>query len=73
MHAGFNYFGTDNNTVPFLTIGLKVKDNKFKEYLDPVKKSLSKEFVKHSHFEFIDLYTNNDLNEIFLDQGEIIK
>jgi hypothetical protein len=67
------YINTDNNTAPFLTVGLKVKGDKFQEYLEPVKKSLSKEFVKHAYFEFIDLNTNNDLTETFLDQGEIIK
>lgn len=67
------YINTDQNTMPILTIGLKVKDNKFENYLDPVKKSLSKQFAKHAHFEFIDLNTPNDLNDILLTQGEILK
>lgn len=67
------YINTEDDVAPFLTVGLKIKDDKFKEYLDLVKESLSKEFIKHTYFEFIDLSTNDDLNEIFISQGEIIK
>lgn len=54
------FINTEEGERPYYTIGLKV-ENHFDDYIEPLKKSLYKYFMKHICFEFINL--NEDIEE----------
>lgn len=67
------YINTEGNTISGLTIGLKIRYGKFDEYIEPIRKSLSREFMKHARFSFIDLEKKDELADFLLKQGVTLK
>lgn len=67
------FINTEENTAPFLTVGLQIKDKKHDDYIEKMEHSLSKKFMKHAQFMFIDLNENSEYASFLLTQGEVLK
>lgn len=57
-----------NTQNPYFVIGLRSKVN-FEEGVELAKESLYKQFKNKIHFDFIDLKTENEVNELLMKQG----
>ena len=67
LYLGY-YINTENNQKPFFTVGVKSK-NDFTDCVYELKIAIYKEFYKHTHFEIINLYEPNKMNEKLIEQG----
>lgn len=60
-----------NTNSPFYIIGVQI-DNDIEKYIEKFRISLSKQFMKHVRFEFVNLDETDDDIEVLKKQGEIL-
>ncbi|HYV91748.1 MAG TPA: hypothetical protein VE978_08195 [Chitinophagales bacterium] len=65
------YINTKKGEAPHFTVGIKVSKN-LESYIEKIRQSLYTEFYTRTHFEFIDLSENTEINILFEKQGETI-